>query len=76
MGYFRTVDHPELGVFETVGPPLQMSAHAMPANAPAPNLGADSAAILRAAGLGEEELTAALARWDGSSEKTKGKTER
>ena len=76
MGYFRTVDHPELGVFETVGPPLQLSSHAMPANAPAPNLGADSPAILRAAGLDEEELTAALARWDGSPEKTKGKAER
>jgi crotonobetainyl-CoA:carnitine CoA-transferase CaiB-like acyl-CoA transferase len=61
MGYFRTVDHPELGTFETVGPPLQMSEHAMPANLPAPDLGADSLAVLRAAGLDEAEAAAALA---------------
>ncbi len=75
MGYFRTVDHPDLGVFETVGPPLQMSGHAMPANTPAPALGADSVAVLRAAGLGEEELAAALARWDASPEEKNGKAE-
>ena len=61
MGYFRTVDHPELGTFETMGPPLQMSEHAMPANLPAPSLGADSLAVLRAAGLDETEAAAALA---------------
>jgi crotonobetainyl-CoA:carnitine CoA-transferase CaiB-like acyl-CoA transferase len=75
MGYFRTVDHPVLGAFETVGPPLQMSGHAMPANAPAPALDADSVAVLRAAGLGEEEVAEALGRWDASPGDTNGKAE-
>jgi len=61
MGYFSTVDHPELGRFETVGPPLLMSGHAMPADRPAPALGADSLALLRGAGLSQPEIEAALA---------------
>ena len=60
MGYFRRVEHPELGAFETVGPPLFMSEHPMPSNAPAPGLGADSSAVLRAAGLSEVEIESAL----------------
>ncbi|HXX49029.1 MAG TPA: CoA transferase [Myxococcota bacterium] len=56
MGYFSTVDHPKLGRFQSVGPPFKMSDHAMPANRPAPDLGADNAAILREAGLSEEEI--------------------
>ena len=60
MGYFTTVEHPELGAFETVGPPLLMSGHAMPADRPAPALGADASAVLRAAGLEEEEIAQVL----------------
>jgi crotonobetainyl-CoA:carnitine CoA-transferase CaiB-like acyl-CoA transferase len=60
MGYFRQLEHPELGVIETVGPPLEMSGHAMPANRPAPALGEDSASVLRAAGLADSEIDAAL----------------
>lgn len=60
MGYFRTVDHPRLGGFETVGPPLLMSGHEMPADRPAPELGADSAAVLGAAGLSADEIRRAL----------------
>jgi len=56
MGYFRPLEHPELGVIETVGPPLQMSGHPMPARRPAPALGADSIAVLQAAGLTEAEI--------------------
>jgi crotonobetainyl-CoA:carnitine CoA-transferase CaiB-like acyl-CoA transferase len=60
MGYFRKLDHPELGVIETVGPPLLMSEHEMPADRPAPPLGADSQEILRAAGLRDDEIEALL----------------
>ena len=56
MGYFSKVTHPKLGEFESVGPPFRMSAHEMPANRPAPELGADNAAVLREAGLGDDEI--------------------
>jgi len=56
MGYFRTVDHPELGPFQTMGPPLQMSGYEMPANQPAPALGAHNREVLRAAGLADDEI--------------------
>jgi len=58
MGYWSTVDHPELGRFKSVGPPFRMSAHAMPASRPAPALGGDNAAILKEAGLSPEEIAA------------------
>jgi crotonobetainyl-CoA:carnitine CoA-transferase CaiB-like acyl-CoA transferase len=56
MGYFSTVTHPKLGQFQSVGPPFRMSGHAMPANRPAPELGADNEAVLRAAGLTDDEI--------------------
>jgi crotonobetainyl-CoA:carnitine CoA-transferase CaiB-like acyl-CoA transferase len=62
MGYFREVDHPRLGKFETMGPPLTLSAHEMPANRPAPDLGADSRDVLSQAGLSASEIDAALAK--------------
>ena len=62
MGYFREVDHPRLGKFETMGPPLTLSGHEMAANRPAPDLGADSRAVLEEAGLCEAEIDAALER--------------
>ena len=55
-GTFPVVDHPQLGRFRTVAPPLQMSGHAMPGNAPAPALGADTAAVLREAGVDDETI--------------------
>ena len=61
MGYLREVDHPRLGKFQTMGPPLALSAHEMAANSPAPDLGADSRAILEEAGLSAAEIDAALA---------------
>jgi crotonobetainyl-CoA:carnitine CoA-transferase CaiB-like acyl-CoA transferase len=60
MGYFRELPHPEFGTIETVGPPLLLSGHEMPANRPAPSLGADSIDVLRAAGLSEDEVAAVL----------------
>ena len=56
-GSFPTVQHPTEGSFRTVAPPLQMSGHAMPGTTPAPALGADTAAVLREAGLPEDEVT-------------------
>jgi len=62
MGMLRSVQHPELEAFPTVGPPLRMSASAMPADRPGPALGADGEALLREAGLSEAEIRAALGR--------------
>ena len=56
MGYFSSVDHPKLGKFKSVGPPFKMSAHAMPASRPAPELGADTETVLRRAGLTPDEI--------------------
>ena len=62
MGYFREVEHPTAGSFETMGPPFELSGFPMAANRPAPGLGADSEAVLREAGLGDDEVAAALAK--------------
>jgi crotonobetainyl-CoA:carnitine CoA-transferase CaiB-like acyl-CoA transferase len=55
-GVFPAVDHPELGRFRTVAPPLSMSGHPMPGNAPGPTLGADTEAVLSEAGVDEETI--------------------
>ncbi len=62
MGYFRNVEHPTAGRFETMGPPFDLSATPLDATAPAPALGADGEAVLREAGLDAAEIEAALAR--------------
>jgi crotonobetainyl-CoA:carnitine CoA-transferase CaiB-like acyl-CoA transferase len=64
-GVFRTVHHPAVGAFETVAPPLRLSAHEMRAAKPAPELGADNEAVLRAAGLSEDEIRNVLSRRSG-----------
>lgn len=56
MGYLPIVAHPRVGDFPTVGTPFLMSDFEMPANRPAPELGADSAAVLREAGLSDAEI--------------------
>ena len=55
-----TVEHPRVGAFQTVGTPFLMSAFPMPANRPAPELGADSASVLREAGLSDDEIAKLL----------------
>ena len=59
-GIFQSVQHPTAGEYETIAPPVKLSAHEMLGNRPAPSLGADSRDILRIAGLSDEEIAAAL----------------
>ncbi len=61
-GAFAEVAHAEAGTFTTVTAPLSLSAHPMPGTAPAPDLGADGEALLRAAGLADDEIREALGR--------------
>jgi crotonobetainyl-CoA:carnitine CoA-transferase CaiB-like acyl-CoA transferase len=56
MGYFRTVESPTAGRFETMGPPFALSHTPLAANLPAPALGADSRAVLADAGLDDEQI--------------------
>jgi formyl-CoA transferase len=65
MDMLRTVKHPRLGPFPTVGPPLRLSGHPMPADRPGPDLGAETEAILREAGLSDEELRALRGEGEG-----------
>jgi crotonobetainyl-CoA:carnitine CoA-transferase CaiB-like acyl-CoA transferase len=60
-GCFATVEHPQLGRFRTVAPPLKLSAHPMPGTAVAPLLSADTAAVLREAGVDEETVALLVA---------------
>jgi crotonobetainyl-CoA:carnitine CoA-transferase CaiB-like acyl-CoA transferase len=55
-GAFSTVHHPTIGAFESVAPPVRLSAHDMSAATCAPQLGADNEAILREAGLSDGEI--------------------
>ena len=55
-GAFSTVHHPTLGTLESVAPPVRMSAHDMSNAQAAPPLGADNEAILREAGLSDDEI--------------------
>ena len=61
FGSFPTVQHPTEGPFRTVAPPLRMSGHALEGTAPAPALGADTAAALREVGLPEEDIALLVA---------------
>ena len=60
-GCFATVEHPQFGRFRTVAPPVKLSAHAMPGTAVAPHLSADTAAVLREAGVDEETVALLVA---------------
>ena len=61
FGSFPTVQHPTVGSFRTVAPPLQMSGHALDGAVPAPALSADTEAVLREAGVPEEHIALLLA---------------
>ena len=60
MGYLETVEHPRVGRFPPVGPPLRMSAHRLRSNRPAPELGADNEEVLRDSGLTAQEIAKLL----------------
>lgn len=60
-GMFVTVKHPELGEFKTVAPPFRMSGHAMVGDSPAPLLAADTADVLKEAGVDDETVALLVA---------------
>lgn len=60
-GCFADVDHPTHGRFRTVGPPVRLSAHPMPGPRPAPDLAADTEAVLAEAGVDAETIALLLA---------------
>jgi crotonobetainyl-CoA:carnitine CoA-transferase CaiB-like acyl-CoA transferase len=59
-GVFQTVEHPTAATYETISPPLSLSAFEMKGERPAPALGADGAEILREVGLSDEEVKSIL----------------
>ncbi|MBW2725909.1 MAG: CoA transferase, partial [Deltaproteobacteria bacterium] len=56
MGYFHSIEHPEAGVFETVGTPFRIEGEPLGARAAAPPVDRDGRAILREAGIAEDEI--------------------
>jgi crotonobetainyl-CoA:carnitine CoA-transferase CaiB-like acyl-CoA transferase len=60
MGYFKTVEHPTAGRFETVAPPFKLSGLPLRGDRPAPALGGHNEAVLAAAGLTQDEIREAL----------------
>jgi crotonobetainyl-CoA:carnitine CoA-transferase CaiB-like acyl-CoA transferase len=61
FGSFPMVEHPTQGAFRTVAPPLRMSGHALHGTSPAPALGADTEAVLREAGVSDDEIAVLVA---------------
>ena len=61
FGSFPTVAHPTAGAFRTIAPPLQMTGHALHGTARAPALSADTDAVLRDAGVAEDEIALLVA---------------
>jgi crotonobetainyl-CoA:carnitine CoA-transferase CaiB-like acyl-CoA transferase len=56
MGYFTEVEHPEAGRFESVGPPFQIEGQTLAAPRAISPLDADAEAVLREAGLDDDEI--------------------
>jgi formyl-CoA transferase len=61
FGSFPTVEHPKQGAFRTVAPPLKMSGHALHGTTPAPELAADTEAVLREAGVPDDQIALLVA---------------
>jgi len=61
-GVFTEVRHPVAGRYETVAPPVKLSAFPMAGERPAPALGHDTDAVLARAGLAPDEIAAATGR--------------
>ena len=59
--YAEVVDHPAHGPVRTFAPPVRMQPARVGRPGPSPALGADTEAVLRAAGYGDDELGALLA---------------
>ncbi len=56
LGYIQEIEHARAGCFETVGPPFRIEGVRLGARRPISDLHADAEAILREAGLSEEEI--------------------
>jgi crotonobetainyl-CoA:carnitine CoA-transferase CaiB-like acyl-CoA transferase len=55
-GMFPALEHPEAGTFRTVGAPFRIRGADVVPRGPAPALGEHTAAVLREAGLGDDEV--------------------
>jgi len=60
LGVFADIEHPGQPGLRTVAPPIQLSAHPMAGERPAPALGEHGRQILREAGCSNDEAEAAL----------------
>ena len=56
LGSVQELDHPVAGPYAAIGPPLRIDRAALPYPMPAPVLGADTRAVLLAAGFGASEI--------------------
>jgi crotonobetainyl-CoA:carnitine CoA-transferase CaiB-like acyl-CoA transferase len=56
MGYFNALEHAEAGTFETVGMPFRIEGESLGARTAAPPVDRDGRAILREAGIAEDEI--------------------
>lgn len=56
--YIREVDHPDVGVFKMVGPPIAMSETPLRDAQPAPALGGDTDTLLQSVGFDEDAIAA------------------
>lgn len=56
MGYFRSLEHPSHGPFETLAPPFSIEGVRLGAARPCSDVDADAEAVLREAGLDESEI--------------------
>ena len=57
LGLFPTLEHPERGAYRTVSAPMRFHTAEVGPRHPAPELGADTLAVLAGAGFSDDELT-------------------